>query len=101
MKPAPRYLAEYSGEQTTGLSAVRMIPSGTEFYDIKGHVVKYPLYYSTFDDPKTLIPFRESIYGLKITTQLFSELDAMINITGYNYLFLKNVFSPISRQTSA
>jgi len=91
-----RNLAEYSGEQTTWpISGQDKIPSGTEFYDIKGHVAKYPLYYSTFDDPTTLIPFREKYLWAKDNNkQLFSELDAMINTTGYNYLYLKNVFSP-------
>ncbi len=91
-----RNLAEYSGGQIAWpMSGNEKIPSGTEFYDIRGHVVKYPLYYSTFEEPNILIPFLEEyLWAKENNKKLFSELDAMINKTGYTHLFLKNVFSP-------
>ncbi|NMB37742.1 MAG: TonB-dependent receptor [Bacteroidales bacterium] len=91
-----RNLAEYSGGQIAWpMSGQEKTPSGTEFYDIKGHVVKYPLYYSTFEEPNIQIPFLEEyLWAKENNKRLFSELDAMINKTGYTYTYLKNVFSP-------
>lgn len=91
-----RNLAEYSGGQIAWpMSGQEKTPSGTEFYDIKGHVVKYPLYYSTFEEPNIQIPFLEEyLWAKENNKRLFSDLDAMINKTGYTYTYLKNVFSP-------
>lgn len=89
-------LSEYSGGQVTyPVSGDSNIPSGTEFYDIYTYAAKYPLYYTSFDDPDTKTPFLEKyLWAKENDPQLFSSLDKLVRRTSTNYTFRKNVYSP-------
>lgn len=90
-------LSEYSGGQVTFpiSSPGGYFPEGTEFYDQKTYTLTYPLYYSSFDDPNTKIPYLEKLRWAKDNDPyLFTALSALINRAPNNYYFKSSSFSP-------
>ncbi|MDD2594784.1 MAG: TonB-dependent receptor [Bacteroidales bacterium] len=89
-------ISEYSGGQIVyPIGKDNNLPIGTEFNDIYTFAAKYPLYYSTFSDPDTKIPFLEKfIWAKDNDPKLFSELNQLVKKTSSNYYFRGNVISP-------
>lgn len=68
---------------------------GGDIYAGDQYIGIYPLYYSTYDDPDTLIPFEEKLKWAKTNdTALYNELYKLVNRTSYNYIFNANKISP-------
>lgn len=55
----------------------------------------YPEYYSTYDNPDELIPFKEKfLWASKNDPKLYGDLSALCYRTEYDYYFAKNYISP-------
>ena len=60
----------------------------TDIYSGNKFVASYPLYYSTYDDANTLIPFAEKLEWAKTNDRdLYNELFKLIQTTSFNYMF--------------
>lgn len=67
---------------------------GGNIYDGNQYVAVYPLYYSTYDDPETKIPFAEKLAWAKTNDiNLYNDLYRLINVTTNNYTFKPNKIS--------
>lgn len=72
-------------------------PSATQADIYAGNVFvgAYPLYYSTHDDPGTLIPFAESFeWARENDRELYNILATMVKKSNYDYIFNEERISP-------
>lgn len=61
---------------------------GGDIYAGNQFIAAYPLYYTTYNDPDTKIPFAEKLAWAKVNdTNLYNELYKLINVTGNDYTF--------------
>lgn len=66
----------------------------TDIYARDRFVGVFPLYYATYDDPNTMIPFAEKYAWAKDNDQvLYAELLKLVRKTGYNYMFNEDKIS--------
>lgn len=64
-------------------------------YDGNHFAVMYPLYYTTFDDPDTQIPFAETYaWAYENDKTLYNDLTKMVKTTSRRYHFKKSSISP-------
>ncbi len=64
-------------------------------YDGNSFAAMYPLYYTSFDDVKTKIPFKEKyIWASKNDKVLFNDLSKMVKTTNWAYHFGQEGLSP-------
>lgn len=70
--------------------------TGTHAEDLSNHYsVIYPRYYSTWDDPDTMIPFEEAFLDARQhDTALYQELCKLVSRSNTNYFFNSNSISP-------
>jgi outer membrane cobalamin receptor len=67
----------------------------TDIYRGNVYVAKYPLYYTTWDDPKTKIPFAEKFAWAKTNDPaLYGELAKLVVKSNTAYYFNPNEISP-------
>ncbi len=69
--------------------------SNTDIYAGDQYVAMYPLYYSTWEDPNTKIPFKEAFLQAKENDpELYNELTKMVVKTNKQYLFNERRYTP-------
>ncbi len=62
-----------------------------DIYNTNRFIAVYPLYYVSYDDMNTLIPFAEKFTWAKDNDQtLYNELAKLVSVPGYGYLFNAN-----------
>jgi outer membrane receptor protein involved in Fe transport len=91
-----RYLSEYSGGNRGIVidSPENYTGSNTDIYNGDNYVAVYPLYYSTWDDPDTKIPFAEKfIWAKDNDPALYNELVKLVVKTTRDYYFRPNKIS--------
>jgi hypothetical protein len=93
-----RYLSEYNGQPYGFVLDDKgdNFPSATnkDIYAGDRFVGIYPLYYISFDDMNTKIPFAEALLNAsKNDRTLYDELAKMVRKTNYNYTFNANTVS--------
>lgn len=66
-----------------------------DIYAGKNFAVSYPLYYSSFEDEKTRIPFKEKyLWAYKNDKNLFIDLSKMVKTTNNTFYFKRKSISP-------
>ena len=92
-----RRLSEYNG-QSYGFvldTPESLFGNDKNIYQGDVYVGSYPLYYSTWDDPNTLIPFAEAFANARENdTALYNELAKLVNKSNTNYYFNADKISP-------
>lgn len=94
-----RYLSEYKGKAYSFVidSKDDYLPSETkkDIYSGNQYIATYPLYYVSYDDMNTKIPFTaELLRDAKVNNpSLYNDLIKMVNKTSYNYTFNPNKVS--------
>ena len=69
-------------------------PDRGSIYEGKNFVGTYPLYYTTFDDMETKIPFRETFYwAYENDRTLYNDLSKLVETRNFDYLFLEDALS--------
>lgn len=93
-------LSEYNGK-TLGFALDHKddyFPSQTvtDIYNVDHFVGVYPLYYTSYHDMNTKIPFAEAFQNAKETgdIQLYNALAKMVKKTGYNYWYNSGGLTP-------
>ncbi len=68
--------------------------SNGDIYNDRAFVAMYPLYYTSFDDMKTKIPFKEKyLWAYKNDKNLFFNLSQMVKLTNRAYYFEPDSYS--------
>jgi hypothetical protein len=91
-----RNLSEYDGSERGFVinSTADFFGDDTNIYGKDRYVAVYPLYYSTWDDPSTKIPFAEKFKWAKDNdTDLYNELSKLVTKTNTDYYFNPNRIS--------
>ena len=90
-------LLEYSNGESRGFALENAGDYFSTDYDIYGknkYVAVYPLYYSTWEDPDTRIPFAEKFAWAKENdTALYNELAKLVTKSSTSYYFNPNKIS--------
>ena len=90
-------LSEYSNGESRGFALENAGDYFSTDYDIYGknkYVAVYPLYYSTWEDPDTRIPFAEKFTWAKENdTALYNELAKLVTKSSTSYYFNPNKIS--------
>ena len=69
--------------------------SNGDIYSGDKFVAMYPLYYTTFDDMNTKIPFREKyLWAYENDKALFNDLSKMVVTSNRDYYFKKRAYTP-------
>lgn len=94
-----RYLSEgVDGAQrtyATSSSSGWLPADDPSFMDRRVLTVTYPEYYSTYDNPDELIPFKEKfLWASKNNPKLYGDLSTLCQRTVYDYYFAKDYISP-------
>ncbi|MFI3287142.1 MAG: TonB-dependent receptor [Rikenellaceae bacterium] len=91
----------YSYSQNLGTEAFAMTAagsyedSGADIYSGNNYTAAYPLYYSTWDDPNTLIPFAEKLAWAKTNDQtLYNDLLQLVATSNTDYYFTPYTVTP-------
>ncbi|MDR1456013.1 MAG: TonB-dependent receptor, partial [Tannerella sp.] len=90
-------LSEYGGKSYGFVLTDQESYSGndTDIYKGDAYVGAYPLYYTTWDDPTTKIPFAEKFAWAKDNDRtLYNELVRLVVKSNTNYYFNPNEISP-------
>lgn len=67
---------------------------GGDIYAGNQYAAVFPLYYTSYDDPNTKIPFAEKLAWAKINDiNLYNNLYRLINVTTNDYTFVSNKLS--------
>lgn len=70
-------------------------PDRGSIYEGNNYTGTYPLYYTSFDDMETKIPFREKfLWAYENDKTLYNDLTKMVKTSRYDYLFKKNEITP-------
>lgn len=88
-------LSEYGGgTRSYALESVGDYSGSTDIYAGNHYVATYPLYYSTWEDPDTKIPFAEKFAWAKENdAALYTELAKLVTKSNTNYYFNPNRIS--------
>ena len=71
------------------------ISDDSDIYNRGKRVVTYPEYYSTWENPERLLPFRDQlIWARDNDPVLYGELQKMVKKSNYNFIFDKKWISP-------
>lgn len=69
-------------------------PNTGSIYTDNNFVGMYPLYYTSYDDMNTKVPFREKyLWAYEHNKTLYNDLTKMVVTSNYNYLFRPNRLS--------
>ena len=92
-----RYLSEYNGKSYGRVLSDRSdyIGSAGDIYGGDSYVAVYPVYYTSYDDMTTLIPFEEKfLWARENDTELYNELAKLVSKSNTSYYFNRNKLSP-------
>lgn len=90
-------LSEYNGKNHgfATKNPENLFSDDADIYQGDAYVINYPLYYTTWDDPNTKIPFAEKfVWAKENDTGLYNELAKMVVKSNTNYYFNPNKISP-------
>lgn len=91
-----RRMSEYNGKPLAFVADPNDLSTdlGGDIYAGDQHVAIFPLYYSTYDDPNTLLNFAEKLAWAKVNDRdLYNELYKLINVTTNDFWFNPNRIS--------
>ena len=89
------YSQNRSSEAFTVEGTGRYENTGGNIYDHNSYTAAYPRYYSTWDDPNTLIPFKEKYLWAKENDKvLYNDLSRLVETSNTDYAFLPLTVTP-------
>ena len=92
-----RFLSEYNGKSYGSVLSDRSdyIGSAGDIYGGDSYVAVYPVYYTSYDDMTTLIPFEEKfLWARENDIELYNELAKLVSKSNTSYYFNRNKLSP-------